>query len=86
MLDGVFILVAGTLGMIAPVQGGIGAFHYIVPLALSMYGISQTNGFAFATIQHGTQSLFAMLLGAISFMLIYKTLKLNKKKPETQDE
>lgn len=86
LLDGVFILVAGTLGMIAPVQGGIGAFHVIVSLALGMYGIAREDGFSFATIQHGSQSLFAILLGAISLLLVYKSLKMHKVKETPEDE
>ena len=78
LFDAVFILVAGSFGFIAPVQGGVGAFHFIVSRALMMYGIAETDAFSFATIQHGTQSLLAILLGAISFGLIYKALKINK--------
>ena len=78
LFDAVFILVAGSFGFIAPVQGGVGAFHFIVSRALMMYGISEADAFSFATIQHGTQSLLAILLGAISFGLIYKVLKVNK--------
>ncbi|MBN1183299.1 MAG: flippase-like domain-containing protein [Bacteroidales bacterium] len=78
LFDAVFILVAGSFGFIAPVQGGVGAFHFIVSRALMMYGISETDAFSFATIQHGTQSLLAILLGAVSFILIYKSLKINK--------
>lgn len=69
-LDGLFLLVIGGMGMSAPVQGGIGAFHWIVTLGLSLYGVSKANAVAYATISHESQSVFAILLGAISFIAI----------------
>ena len=37
-IDALFVLVAGSFGMVAPVQNGFGAYHWIVSLALMMYG------------------------------------------------
>lgn len=70
-IDGLFLLVIGGLGMAAPVQGGIGAFHWIVSLALSLYGISREDGLVFATIQHESQAILAILLGAFSVMMLF---------------
>ncbi len=70
-IDGLFLLVIGGLGMAAPVQGGIGAFHWIVSLALSLYGISREEGLVFATIQHESQAILAILLGAFSVMMLF---------------
>lgn len=81
-LDGLFLLVIGGMGMSAPVQGGIGAFHWIITLGLSLYGVSRANGLAYATLSHESQSIFAILLGALSFILLViqnrKALKNNK--------
>ena len=81
-LDGLFLLVIGGIGMSAPVQGGIGAFHWIITLGLSLYGVSRANGVAYATLSHESQSIFAILLGALSFILLViqnrKALKNNK--------
>ena len=81
-LDGLFLLVIGGMGMSAPVQGGIGAFHWIVTLGLSLYGVSRANGLVYATLSHESQSIFAILLGALSFVMLMiqnrKTLKNNK--------
>ena len=71
MIDGLFILVVGTCGMVAPVQGGIGAFHSIVSLALILYGISREDGLAYAVIAHESQSIMAILLGIISFFVLF---------------
>lgn len=68
-IDGLFILVVGGLGMSAPVQGGIGAYHLIVSLGLTLYGI--TDGLVYATLAHSSQALFAILLGTISMISIF---------------
>lgn len=70
-IDGLFILVVGGIGMTAPVQGGFGAFHWIVSLALMLYGISQEDGLIYATISHEAQALFMLVLGAISFFMLF---------------
>ena len=69
--DAVFILVIGSLGMTAPVQGGIGAFHWIVSRGLNIvYGIDLTDGLAYATLSHESQLILIAILGTISFYLI----------------
>lgn len=66
--DATFILVIGSLGMSAPVQGGIGAFHWIVSRGLHLvYGISLEDGLAYATLAHESQFILIALLGAYSF-------------------
>ena len=67
--DALFLMVIGSFGWIVPVQGGIGAYHLIVTLALtSVYSISQTSGMIFATISHESQAIVMLLLGAISLL------------------
>ncbi|MDZ7739123.1 MAG: lysylphosphatidylglycerol synthase domain-containing protein [Bacteroidales bacterium] len=71
LADAVFILVAGSLGMAAPVQGGIGAFHWIVSRALNIvYGINLEGGLAYATLSHESQLILIAVLGTVSFFLI----------------
>ncbi len=71
LIDGLFILVIGSLGFIAPVQGGIGAFHWILSVGLTIYKIPKADGLAFATIIHGSQALWTILLGAISLLILF---------------
>lgn len=67
--DAMFLMVAGSLGWLVPVQGGLGAYHFIVSLALnSVYGINMTDGVIFATISHTSQSLIMILCGIYSFI------------------
>ena len=72
--DALFLMMVGSFGWVIPVQGGIGAYHLIISLALlSVYGISQTTGVIFATISHGAQTITMLIFGALSLLKI--TLK-----------
>jgi len=66
-----FLLVAGGLGMSAPVQGGIGAYHLLVSQGLMLYGLSKRDGLAFATLVHTSQILMIILLGSASLFLLF---------------
>ena len=79
--DALFIMVAGSYGMAAPVQAGIGAYHGVVALALSIYAISWSDGLAFALLSHGSQAIGIILMGAFAlFIMFYKNKKINKAK------
>lgn len=73
LIDGLFLLVIGGLGMSAPVQSGIGAYHWIVSRGIvSVYPeINLEQALAFATISHGSQAIFMILLGSLSFFLLF---------------
>ncbi|SHM40024.1 hypothetical protein SAMN04488057_101327 [Cyclobacterium lianum] len=64
------VLVMGSIGMIAPVQGGIGTFHAMVAFILLFYGISEEQGKIFAMVVHASQMLTVMVLGGISLLLL----------------
>ncbi|MBU8893585.1 MAG: flippase-like domain-containing protein [Bacteroidales bacterium] len=70
-IDALFLLVIGGLGMSAPVQGGIGAFHWIISSGLTLYGISKADGLVFATIQHESQVVMVLILGAFSVLMLF---------------
>ena len=61
--DALFVLCAGSLGMVAPVQGGIGAYHFMVTQALFLLGIAKDEGLAYATINHSSQLLLFLVVG-----------------------
>ncbi len=81
IIDGLFLLVIGGFGMSAPVQSGIGAFHWIVSRGLvAVYaGITLEEGLVFATISHESQSLLVIFLGTLSFILLFRKKKISKK-------
>jgi len=63
------VLVVGSLGMSAPVQGGIGVFHIMVRSTLLLYSLPKETGMAYALVMHTSQTLFVVLLGGISFLV-----------------
>lgn len=78
-IDGLFLLVIGGLGMAAPVQGGIGAFHWIVSSGLLLYDISKTEGLVFATIQHESQVFMVLILGTLSLFMLFLNSRRKRK-------
>ena len=72
--DSVFLLVIGGLAMSAPVQSGLGAFHYIVSRGLAFVeGVKIEDGLIYAFLTHESQLLFIIIVGTISFFLIFRT-------------
>jgi hypothetical protein len=57
--------------MSAPVQGGIGAYHLLVSQGLMLYGVSQQDGLAFATLLHTLQLILTVVLGSVSLLLMF---------------
>lgn len=64
---GITILLTGSLGMIAPVQGGIGAWHFMVIATLKLYGVPAEVGGVFALVVHAAQNLMIIGLGLLAF-------------------
>lgn len=76
--DGIFLLVIGGLAMTAPVNSGLGAFHFIVSGGLmAVYGVTKEDGLVYAILSHESQLAFGAILGVISFYALVK----KKEKP-----
>ncbi len=69
--DVLFIMVIGGLGMAAPVQGGMGTYHWIVSIGLGIYGISREEGLVFATLAHESQALLMIVIGSFSMFIVF---------------
>ncbi|HEX6170497.1 MAG TPA: lysylphosphatidylglycerol synthase transmembrane domain-containing protein [Chitinophagaceae bacterium] len=80
-----FLLVAGGIGMSAPVQGGIGAYHLFVSQGLVLYGVAKDNGLAFASMLHGLQLLLVIVFGTASFLLLFSAKKAKQAAIEIQN-
>ncbi|MDX5438684.1 MAG: flippase-like domain-containing protein [Pontibacter sp.] len=65
---GLSVLVIGSLGMAAPVQGGIGVYHLLVQATLLLYGVPKEAGMAYALLAHTSQTLLVVVMGVISFI------------------
>jgi glycosyltransferase 2 family protein len=87
-VDGIFLLVIGSMGMAVPVQSGIGAFHWIVSRGLQfVYGLELTEGLVFATLQHESQTLLILVLGTIAMIMLFsknKKIRLAKIREELE--
>lgn len=67
MLSG---FVMGSFGVVAPVQGGIGAYHFMVIYALVFYGISEPDAGIFALVIHGLQTVITLVTGLVAYIWI----------------
>lgn len=86
MLVGLTIFVLSSYGMVAPVQGGIGAWHFMVIAALIIYLPDTPNiesmAKTFALLTHSTMTLLYIVLGVLSviFLPIYNNSLKGKNK------
>ena len=64
------LLIVGGMAMSAPVQGGIGAYHFLVGNLLMIYGLTNESGVALATILHSSQMLMMIVVGSISLIFV----------------
>ena len=71
--DGLYTMVIGGFGMVAPVQGGIGAYHYIVKVGLMILDVSEDSALLFATVVHTAQTLMTLSVGGISILMVFLT-------------
>jgi uncharacterized protein (TIRG00374 family) len=86
--DGLFLLVLGGIGMVIPTPGGIGSYHAIVMIGLSVLGVGTvylgkggdpTNpALIFPTVVHVAQTLVAIIMGLIGLLILF----LSKKKKD----
>ena len=79
-----FLLVAGGVGMSAPVQGGIGPYHLLVSQGLVLYGLSREEGLTFATMLHSLQLVLIIVFGIVSLLLLASVRKKNQANPTPQ--
>ncbi|MCE6988219.1 lysylphosphatidylglycerol synthase transmembrane domain-containing protein [Dyadobacter sp. CY323] len=82
-LAGLTLLVVGAIGMTAPTQGGIGAYHLLVGNVMILYGLSQNDGITLATFIHGAQMVFMLAVGALAFLYV---IIQNKKEVPTPEQ
>ena len=70
----------GAIAMAAPLPGGAGSYHVLVPQGLVfLYAIALPDAVAFTVIFHGWQTLMMIVGGAIS--LLITTAIVRKTKP-----
>ena len=70
---GLAIFVLSSYGMVAPVQGGVGAWHFMVIAALMLYlpHMPDIENMAkvFALLTHGSMTLLYVVVGIICVVM-----------------
>ena len=70
LLTGLTVFVMASFGMVVPSPGGIGTWHFMVIQTLVIYNVAEIDASAFAFATHGSMTLFLIVAGAISFVLL----------------
>ncbi|MEC7857863.1 MAG: lysylphosphatidylglycerol synthase transmembrane domain-containing protein [Bacteroidota bacterium] len=76
---GFAVLIAGSIGMIVPVNAGIGAYHFLVASILISYNINYESGLFFATLLHTSQIICLAILGVFSSIILFLKIRSNEK-------
>lgn len=72
LVEAITLLGIATLGVVAPVPGGIGTYHFIAITLLSgFYGISEQVAGSFAAINHGSQMIFYLITGLLAYIVMF---------------
>lgn len=75
---GITLLAVGSLGIVAPVPGGIGTYHFLTMTTLGeLYGIAAEPAISYAYISHAIQTIVVLLTGAMSWTIVSLILKKN---------
>lgn len=81
--DGFTILVMGSVGIVAPVPGGIGAYHFIVITTLSvLFLVEPATATSFAYISHTSQGVLICILALWAVIMLF--LRNRKKKHDAE--
>lgn len=94
LADGFFVIVVGTLGMMVPASGGIGAFHFAMKIGIGAlffsYGKTFEEGAAvglsYAFISHTMQLVIMAVMGVISIPMLAKARNEAVKSKEISEE
>jgi uncharacterized protein (TIRG00374 family) len=71
----------GAIAMAAPLPGGAGSYHTLVPLGLVMlYQLPQSDAIAFVFIFHAWQTIIIIVAGLISLIASYAIIRWRKAK------
>jgi hypothetical protein len=66
---GMFTFLMGGLAMLAPVNGGVGAWHFMVSQSILLYGIGNKDAWIFALIAHSSTNLVFIVFGSVALIL-----------------
>lgn len=79
-INSLTILAIGSLGIVAPVPGGIGAYHFIVKTVLyEIFQVGANASGSYAVITHTGQTLLNVAVGSLSYF--YMGILAKREKP-----
>lgn len=84
LLPGLVVFVFGSCSMAIPSNGGLGPWNLAVMFALSLFGISNTEGTAFSIVMWSCQAVMLIALGLFSAGYITVTGRKDKDVVSTQ--
>jgi hypothetical protein len=64
------VLAMGSVGMVLPVQAGMGTYHFFVSSTLMLYGIPLANGASLALVLHGSTTIFVICIGVMALIIL----------------
>jgi hypothetical protein len=67
---GVFTFFMSALAMLAPIQAGIGAWHFMVIQSLAIYGIGAVHAKSFALLAHSATNMVYLVIGFLAYLLL----------------
>jgi len=69
--EAITVMALGSLGMVAPVPGGIGAYQFVVKAILTeIYLVASEPAVSYSIILWSAQSMMIIVLGAVSYYII----------------
>ncbi|MBL7943757.1 MAG: flippase-like domain-containing protein [Flavobacteriales bacterium] len=68
--DSIFLMVAASLAMLIPTQGGLGAYHFATREAFVVLGQTPLTGLAFAWISWTCKTILELVAGSIGFFVL----------------
>jgi len=69
-IAGLTTFVLASFGMVAPVQGGIGAWHFMTIESLVLYGVEKPDGTVFALLAHSCTTGMLIVIGLIALLVL----------------
>lgn len=67
---GLTAFIAGSFGMVAPTQGGVGAWQFMVILALTTLNITHNDAFIWANVAFVVMTITIAVAGLVSFAVL----------------
>ncbi len=70
-IAGITLLAVGSLGILAPVPGGIGTYHFLTIISLTeLYSLATEPATSYAYITHATQISVNIIAGSLAWVII----------------